>query len=313
MIFKFFLVIAILLHFFAAFIAIRLTKTTKFNLSWMLISTALVLMAFRRVLDLLPLYTEFDRESIFWLYSWTGIIISVCLAVGIFLIQKIFRYMRKVESETRNYEQRLLNAVIQAEENERRRFANELHDGLGPLLSSIKMGLSVVTAGRGDEAVTNNLTEATQEAIATVREISNNLSPHILTHFGLDKAIHNFICRLNLPQGLEIHPLVEIGSQRYDNTLEIVIYRVFGELVHNTIQHAGAEQINFRLYETDSFLVLEYSDDGIGYFPQQTSSEVKPGMGYFNMISRISSLKGEVLFDNHHSKGTFVIVKVPLK
>jgi signal transduction histidine kinase len=163
--------------FFAAFVAVKLTKVTKYNLSWMLISSALVLMAVRRVMDFLPLYTNFDRENLFWLYSWIGIVTSLFLAMGVFLIQKIFRYMRKVEQETRNYEKRLLNAVVQAEENERRRFANELHDGLGPLLSSIKMGLSVVAAEKKEEAVSRNLEEAVQEAIATVREISNNSQP----------------------------------------------------------------------------------------------------------------------------------------
>ena len=313
MVFKIILGITILLHFFAAFVAIRLTKTTKYNLSWILISTALVLMALRRVVDSLPLFSDFSRESLFWFYSWTGIVTSLCLAVGVFLIQKIFRYMHKVEQETRNYEKRLLNAVIQAEENERRRFANELHDGLGPLLSSIKMGLSVVTSDRKDDAVAQNIAEATQEAIATVREISNNLSPHNLTHFGLDKAVHNFICRLNLPKGLEIESSMEIGTTRYENTIEIVMYRVIGELIHNTVQHAGASKITCRLYESDSFLVLDYCDDGIGFVPQQNMNESRPGLGYFNMISRVSSLKGEVLFDNHRLKGTFVTVKVPLK
>lgn len=313
MVFKIFLGITILLHFFAAFVAVKLTKVTKYNLSWMLISAALVLMAVRRVMDFLPLYTSFDRENLFWLYSWMGIVTSLFLAVGVFLIQKIFRYMRKVEQERRNYEKRLLNAVVQAEENERRRFANELHDGLGPLLSSIKMGLSVVDAVKSEDAVSQNLQEAVQEAIATVREISNNLSPHILTNFGLDKAIRNFICRLTLPEGLQVFQSLEIGSCRYENTVEIVMYRVFGELVHNTIQHAGASRIDCRLYQQGFNLVLEYRDNGVGFDPQDYLEVPMSGLGYFNMVSRVSSLQGEVQFDNRQSNGTFVTVKIPLK
>ena len=313
MVFKIFLAITILLHFFAAVVAVKLTKVTKYNLSWMLISAALVLMAVRRVMDFLPLYTHFDRESLFWLYSWMGILTSLFLAAGVFLIQKIFRYMRKVEQERRNYEKRLLNAVVQAEENERRRFANELHDGLGPLLSSIKMGLSVVAAEKKEVAVARNLEEAVQEAIATVREISNNLSPHILTHFGLEKAVRNFICRLALPDALVVHPSLEIGSKRYENTIEIVMYRVFGELVHNTVQHADASRIDVRLFEADGCLVLQYHDDGIGFDPKAHLLDSSPGLGYFNMVSRVSSLKGEVLFGDQSSSGTFVTVKIPLK
>jgi signal transduction histidine kinase len=310
---KVFFVLTIILHFIAAVIAVRLTKVTKYNLSWMLISAALVLMAVRRIIDALPIFTDYSRDDLFWFYSWAGVATSLCFAVGVFLIQKIFKHINKVEKDTRDYEKKVLNAVVQAEEAERKRFANEIHDGLGPILSSIKMGLSVVKPGEYDQAVIDNLQQAVHEAIATVREISNNLSPHVLSNFGLEKAINNFIYRLNLPDSISLHPDVQIASSRYESTVEIVVYRVFCELVNNTICHSGASNIVFSLYEEDSALRLDYSDDGVGFNPHKNIAENKAGSGYFNMISRVSSLKGSVDFGPGPNGGLIVKVIIPLK
>ncbi len=309
---KIFLLITIVLHFFAAVIAVKLTKLTKFNLSWMLISAGLVLMAVRRMMDILPIFTDYSRDDFFWFYSWAGVITSFCFAVGVFLIQKIFKHINKVEKDTRDHEKKVLNAVVQAEETERKRFANEIHDGLGPILSSIKMGLSVVKPGEYDQAVINNLQQAVHEAIATVREISNNLSPHILSNFGLSKAINNFICRLNMPDSLALHSEVDIADKRYESTVEIVIYRVLCELINNTLCHSGAKNIDFSLYEEKSMLKLDYRDDGVGFDPQKNIEENRAGAGYFNMISRVSSLKGDVVFDSQPNGGVDVKVRIPL-
>lgn len=313
MILKLFLLLTIILHFFAAGVAVRLTKVTKYNLSWMLISAGLILMAFRRLLDFLPLVSSFNRENFDWIYTWMGVVTSLCFATGVFLIQKIFKYMHKVEHQTRSYEKRLLNAVVQAEENERRRFATELHDGLGPLLSSIKMGLSVATSGKNNDEVSKNLELAVFEAISTVREISNNLSPHVLTHFGLQKAIPHFICRLNLPAEIKISTHIELEQKRYHNTHEIVCYRVICELIHNTIQHARATHIQLSLTETDNNLMVTYEDNGIGFYPELETADSLKGLGTYNMISRISSLKGEIRYEPNRQKGTLVTIKIPVE
>jgi signal transduction histidine kinase len=116
-----------------------------------------------------------------------------------------------------------------------------------------------------------------------------------------------------LPEGLTVYPTLGIGTKRYENTIEIVMYRVFGELVHNTVQHAEASRIDCRLYEADGCLMLEYHDDGVGFDPKNHLEESRPGLGYFNMVSRVSSLKGEVIFGDQTSNGTFVTVIIPLK
>jgi signal transduction histidine kinase len=85
-----------------------------------------------------------------------------------------------------------LNATIRTEEKERRRFAKDLHDDLGPLLSTIKMSVSALSNQKNEEnknEIIQNIDLVVDEAISSIKNISNNLSPHILTNFGLEKAL----------------------------------------------------------------------------------------------------------------------------
>ena len=115
--------------------------------------------------------------------------------------------MKKMQDEKKELEKELLHAIIQAEERERKRFAKDLHDGLGPILSTIKMSLTTIERREYDEtsrSILRNADSAIDEAIKSIREISSNLSPHILENFGLRKAIRNFINKINLTDEIQI-------------------------------------------------------------------------------------------------------------
>jgi signal transduction histidine kinase len=313
---KIMLGLTILLHFFAASIAIRLTKVTKFNLSWMLISAALVFMAVRRFVEFLPFVTDFKPQDFRLLFVWMGIATSLFLAVGVVLIGKIFKYMREVELKTRGYEKKLLTSVIDAEERERKRFAKDLHDGLGPLLSSIKLSISSLnlqTSESQRQKVIESVDVAVNEAIRSIKEISDNLSPHVLTNFGIAKALKNFVNKMQLAGKLKMVLDIRLPDERYAESIEIVIYRVACELITNTYKHSGARRAQLELWKENGVLFLNYSDDGKG-FDVKRMKEVDgaAGMGCFNICSRVESLKGEVVFDEDCEKGIFVSVKVPL-
>lgn len=307
----------------AAVIAVRLTRITKSNLSWILICAALVLWSVRSVIDIVRIFVpQFGFESQ-EPYSWGGIFISTCFAIGVYLIKNIFVYNKEAEQKQRAYEKRLLNSVIEAEEKERKRFSTELHDGLGPILSSIKMGFSAVSGEVSDPEIRSNLNQAIAEAITTVREVSNNLSPHVLTNFGIEKAMSNFIGKLNVPSDLSITYNIAFGSKRYQSTIEIVVYRVICELINNTIRHARATLIDIHLQEVDDKLLLEYADNGIGFTPAMdpegnVSETTGSGMGYYNIVSRVSSLKGTVSYGTYNQlstsrPGILVRIEIPLK
>ena len=208
MLLQFALVLAMLLQVFAAGISIKLTRVTKYNVSWMLISAGFIIMAIRCLVELLPMISGSEPQTFREVFVWLGVAVSFFFAVGVFLIQKIFKYMKKVEQEKRDMEKILLNAIIQAEETERKRFAKDLHDGLGPILSTVKMSLSSLTKSEKDDQskkILRNTDLAIDEAIKSIREISNNLSPHILNNFGLNKAMRNFINKINYSDTVKIN------------------------------------------------------------------------------------------------------------
>lgn len=311
MVYYTFLIITCFLQVFAAVVAIRLTRLTKLNFSWILICAGLATMSARSIINIIQIFVPdfgFDSNEP---YSWGGFFVSFCFAIGVYMIQKIFIQIRIADVKQRAYEKRLLKTMIQTEEDQRKRFATELHDGLGPLLSSIKMGFSAIANDIQNKEIRQNLEQAISEAIMTVREVSNNLSPHILNNFGLENAIRNFLGKIAIPKGFVVDYKMSIGDKRYTNTKEIVLYRVFCELFNNTLRHAQATEIHFTLSEHDGIIALNYTDNGIGFNPTQRD-DTTLGLGYYNIVSRVSSLKGQAKFSTlENGSGLNVVIEIP--
>lgn len=310
------LAITIVLQFFAASVAIKLTKVTKYNLSWILISFGFVFMAVQRLAEFLPFVTNIESQYFRLFYIWLGAITSLFFAIGVFLIQKIFKHIKQVENKTRDQEKALLNAIIQTEERERRRFANEIHDGLGPLLSTIKMSvssLSSVETNPESLSVIKNTNLIISEAIKSVQEISNNLSPHVLSNFGLAKAIRNFVNKINQAKVLNISYKTNVMDVRYPTSLEIVVYRSVCELLNNSIKHSGASKVHVNLFSEGDLLEVVYQDNGVGFDSKRLFVDEKGiGSGYFNMLSRIKSIKGKLEVSSKKNEGVRVHIKLPL-
>ncbi|WP_461632185.1 sensor histidine kinase [Labilibaculum euxinus] len=191
-------------------------------------------------------------------------------------------------------ERKVLNAVIETEENERKRFATDLHDSIGPLLSSINLYLSALAKSKlsdRNEKIITASREIVNETLVNIKEISNNLSPHVLNDFGLVNAIHSFINQINLSKSINITLDSKNLEGRLNQQVEVVIYRVVTELINNTIKHAGASNIQITLSKENNSLNLIYIDDGKGFNPQEISIETS-GMGLYNILSRIRSLNG---------------------
>lgn len=314
MILKILFVIAIILQFFAVGVAIKLTRVTKYNFSWMLLTIGFILMAIMRLVEFLPYISDIKPQDYREIFVWMGVITSLAFAIGVFMIQKIFKYMKRVEDSRRLTEKMFLNTIIQTEEKERKRFAKDLHDGMGPLLSSVKMSVSSLAHMNHDDA-TREIVENTEivinEAIKSLKEISDNLSPHVLNNFGLVRALNNFANKINITKTIRIKIESDLKDERFDNNVEVVLYRVICELINNTIKHAHAKKIDISLIKENDYLSITYKDDGKGFdvskiIDQPSSS----GMGFSNIYSRINSLKGEINIASEQKKGTLVTIKV---
>ena len=129
------------------------------------------------------------------------------------------------------------------------------------------------------------------EAIRSLREISNNLSPHVLNDFGLARGVQNFIDKSAAMHDVKIRFTTNLRSERYDTDIEVILYRVICELINNSLKHAACTAINLSLSQNGSELTLDYTDNGRGFNPQ---AMMDCGMGLSNIASRINSLGGHV-------------------
>lgn len=288
------LILSVILQFATAIIAMTLIRRTRSNIAWWLISFGFLLMAIRRLFELMQIYSSNIYLENSLINSWIGVLISVVMLVSLSFIKRIFNIQQRFEELKKKNEARLFSSIIRTEENQRIKFSKELHDGLGPLLSSVKMSVSALVHGykeKDKSEILANTEKLIDESIRTVKDISNQLSPHVLNNFGLQRAIQSFIHKLNTDD----LPLVEMNSdlaeKRYARTIETVVYRVVCELINNTIKHAKARHIYIDLIEQKNALELKYMDDGVG-IEMQYLQETAHGMGLNNITSRIKSVNG---------------------
>ena len=311
MVIEILLIISVVLQIVAAIVAIGLIRRTKYNLSWMLFTVALTCMAFMRLAEYVQITS---LKTILRLppeiFVWMGVVTSLCVALGMLLVKRIFNYIASTENQRRISERRILNTVLRTEEKERLRFSKDLHDGLGPLLSSAKMSVSALAADKTDERsreILRNASYVIDEAIRSLREISVNLSPHILKDFGLARAVSNFIGRLP-HSGMQIHFSTNLHAERFDADIEVILYRVICELINNSIKHSGAAEASVSLIRIDSLIRLDYRDNGCGF--ETGGVEQQEGMGIANIRSRISSLKGDFTLSSSPGRGMKALVEV---
>lgn len=311
------LLVSMLFQLGAAVFALTLIRRTRYNISWILISAGFVLMAIRRLFDFSLLFWEtslFKKEEV---NAWIGVVISIFLLAGVIFIRKIFNLQDEVERLRTENEQRVLSAVINTEETARQKFARELHDGLGPALSSIKMTLSAVnqeTLTPFNRKIISNICNLTDNSLVTLKEIANNLSPHLLKNFGLEKAIETFADQLFSASAIKYSLFLNIDKQNLSEEMNISLYRIVCELMNNSLKHAHPTTIYLEITESDKLLVMNYKDDGCGFDNFQLRTESKhTGMGFDNITSRTRLLKGMYYIDTAPGKGFSIEFYFPKK
>lgn len=205
-------------------------------------------------------------------------------------------------------------AMIEAEERERIRIARDLHDGVAQTMTAAKMQLEYFLSKiqNQDHENTSSLLQAFElmkEASAEVRSVSHSMIPNALLKSGLVAAVRDFVHRMGHAK-LKINLIAHGLQERLDTNIETVVFRVLQELVNNIMKHAEATEITIQLIRDANELNLIVEDNGIGF--DTTLINEKEGVGLKNMASRVSYLQGNIHFDSTPSKGTTVVIDIPL-
>lgn len=218
--------------------------------------------------------------------------------------------------ERRELENKLLNKIIDTEETEKQRFAEELHDGLGPLLSSMKINLHLLEKQNLSEKTKftlHNITEIVDEAILSIKEISNQLSPYILKDFGLITAIESFCRKINTTEeNIQIRIDNKVSDLKLNERHEVVLYRVITELINNTIKHANASGIEITFLLKDTFLMISYKDDGKGFDLNELTESEHRGRGLLNIQNRLKSVNSDFSIITEKDKGFVFNLKLKI-
>jgi two-component system NarL family sensor kinase len=214
----------------------------------------------------------------------------------------------KLKSES---QVRILNAAIDGKESERKEIAETLHDSVSALLSSANLHLQASRKQfEGKVPVEIDKTQKIiNEASKKIRDLSHSLMSSVLLKFGLNFAIKDIAEKYSNSQ-LSIDTQIE-GLRRYDQNFEIKTYNIIQEFVNNILKHSKANNAFIKLKEGEGSLVLEISDDGIGF--NKNTITAKEGVGIIQIDARIEMMQGKFTIVTSKGNGTVIKVSLPIQ
>jgi len=203
------------------------------------------------------------------------------------------------------------SAILDAEERERKRIASDLHDGIGQMMSAVKMNLSGIASktnlfNEQEKILLDKTIALVDESCKEVRIISHNLMPNALLKSGLSSAIKTFLDKIDHKK-LKVNLHTDGLEERLNDNTEIILYRAIQEIVNNVIKHSKANQLVISLIKDNDGISCTIEDNGIGFEMSQTQN----GIGLKNIKNRISYLNGTVEWDSAKDKGTLVAIHIP--
>ena len=210
--------------------------------------------------------------------------------------------------------------LIEAQEEERRRIARELHDQIGQVLTAVKMNLHTVQRvcnGTEEGAHIKDNIEAVDEALRLVRDLSVDLRPPLLDDLGLVTALRWYVDRYARRTGIVAEVTVDLKdpSERFSRELETACFRIAQEALTNVVRHARATAVLVSLRKDDAILVLSVKDDGVGFDHEALHRRAPRAatLGLLGMQERAHAAGGVVEVHSRISKGTEIRLKLPLR
>ncbi len=239
------------------------------------------------------------------------------LFIIIALLYRNYRHKQKLQQQQiadLETEKKLMatEAVLKGEEQERTRLAQDLHDGLGGMLSGIKYSFNTM---KGQLVMTAENTMAFERSmdmldssIGEMRRVAHNMMPEALVKFGLNTALKDFCNHINQSGALQLsYQSIGMEDAEIDTTTSITIYRIVQELINNTMKHAAAKSGLVQVSLLQQILSVTVEDDGRGFDPSLAS-----GMGLRNVHNRVDFLKGTLDVKTEEGKGTSVHIEINL-
>ncbi len=238
----------------------------------------------------------------------------------------------RVKDRTTELQQRrrqlasLLDEVIRAQEDERKRIARELHDETSQSLAALGMSLDIAILALRENKLTPDMIQEqkakVEQLVRGIRRLIHDLRPPVLDDLGFESAVRWVFERHLSDRGIKYYLIScdRFKSQEdsfIDKKTELTLFRIIQEAVTNVAKHSGAEAVSVTLGCSDEVIEIDIMDDGVGFDPEEifraAEGGVNKGFGLLGMRERISNLEGELNIYSHPGEGTHVSVVIPIR
>ena len=249
-----------------------------------------------------------ERNNLYILAA--ALLIAAIVIMSILMLrQRSLRADTQLEQEKSKLKSEQIRAVIDSQEKERKRFAMDLHDDFGQLISALKLNVSKLR-NSGTSQIAEKSEEILDSMYSSLKNIAFDLMPHTLFEKGLEEAVEGLCDQVNTSgevkmatQSFELKDLI-------DNDQKVAVYRIIQELVSNCLKYSKATRINIGMTNLGESLSLVIEDDGDGFDLLHFKNGV--GNGWKNIRSRLDLLGGEIVFDTVPGrKNTTVSLEIP--
>lgn len=252
------------------------------------------------------------RRKNFWIVIIS--LIAAGLAAIFMLWQRNSLHKQRLQQEKINgFQQQMeitrLNATISGEEQERKRLARELHDGIGGILAAARINFELAGKKQGvrEERDFAGGLKLLEEASVELRKTAHNMLPDVLENSGLQQAIRSFCYKVGHNSSTEFIFQHYGTEKRFNAIFELGVYRVVQELVHNILKHAQAASAVVQMEYTENGLTITIEDDGIGM--PESSTEKPHGIGLTNIYERVRSIGGTIDIQSSIDHGTSIYLE----
>lgn len=229
--------------------------------------------------------------------------------IGALVFYFIFNILRQ-QRKYRILQKEKLDAEINTSELERGNIATELHNDIGPYLSSIKLRLEIIQTEHTDDI--EACKRALDKCISQIRDISKSLAPFSKYQHSFLDALHSYVFQVNISGNLKVE-IIELNEIQLSVEQSNQVYRILQEVIQNTIKHAKASLLKIEISTSDGMMLVRTSDNGIGYKMDAVRSKNKLGLGLLGIYSKVDYLNGTISKDETTKTGTKYNIRIPIQ
>ena len=244
------------------------------------------------------------KAFLFILFAFFSVFLTLVLFFY-FSRKKIVKIAVEKKNQELHYQKEILQSVIQTQEEERMRIAQDLHDDISSKLNIVSLNTHLLKTPNLSEAefeeITNNIVGLTAKALENSRRIAHDLLPPVFEKFGLHAAVEELVLEFSTAKNVQINYENELDFSALEVNKQLHIFRILQELLNNSIRHGKATHISITFVSKNHQNTCIYTDNGVGF--NTNSENKKRGIGMQNIESRVNFLGGNINVQSEINKG----------